>query len=136
MSANSLVEIGSIADSDLLLSLERFLQLSVQWERVQGHEAGGGAEEKEKPARTQPSGLASAQGLQWEIISRAVHSLRTNTFQYRVVKRVVDILIIMSCLPVLLPLFLVIALLVRLSSPARSSIGRCESANLGDSSAW
>jgi len=53
----------------------------------------------------------------WESISLAVHKLRTTCFQYRIMKRMIDIVIVLCFLPVLLPLFLIVAALVRISSP-------------------
>jgi exopolysaccharide production protein ExoY len=56
-------------------------------------------------------------GSEWEEISLAVHRLRTNCFQYRWVKRFVDVIIVCGLLPLLLPLLLIAAAIVRLSSP-------------------
>ncbi len=56
-------------------------------------------------------------GSEWEQISLAVHRLSTNGVYYRLVKRLLDILIVFSFLPCLLPLFLIVAAIVRLSSP-------------------
>jgi exopolysaccharide production protein ExoY len=52
-----------------------------------------------------------------EEISLAVHELRTNGIHYRLIKRLLDIIIVCALLPCLLPLLLVAALLVRISSP-------------------
>src|SRR5882757_6624827 len=52
-----------------------------------------------------------------EEISLAVHKLRTNGVHYRLIKRLLDIVIVCALLPCLLPLLLIAALLVRISSP-------------------
>jgi exopolysaccharide production protein ExoY len=62
-------------------------------------------------------GSAAWNGTDWEHISHAIHRLRTNGVHYRLVKRLLDILIVFSFLPCLLPLFLIVAAIVRLSSP-------------------
>ncbi len=54
---------------------------------------------------------------EWEKISFAVHKLRTNCLQYCLLKRLVDIAIVCAFLPLLLPLFLIVAVIVRISSP-------------------
>ena len=56
-------------------------------------------------------------GDEWEQISLAVHRLSTNGVHYRWVKRLLDILIVCSFLPCLLPLLLIVAVIVRISSP-------------------
>jgi lipopolysaccharide/colanic/teichoic acid biosynthesis glycosyltransferase len=56
-------------------------------------------------------------GTEWEEISLAVHRLSTNGVHYRWVKRLLDILIVCSFLPCLLPLLLIVAVIVRISSP-------------------
>src|SRR5271154_6339496 len=56
-------------------------------------------------------------GAEWEQISLAVHKLSTNGVHYRWVKRLLDILIVCSFLPCLLPLLLIVAVIVRISSP-------------------
>jgi lipopolysaccharide/colanic/teichoic acid biosynthesis glycosyltransferase len=56
-------------------------------------------------------------GSEWEKISLAIHRLRTNGLQYRLVKRALDILLVCALLPCLLPLFLIVAVIVKLSSP-------------------
>jgi exopolysaccharide production protein ExoY len=62
-------------------------------------------------------GSAAWNGTDWEQISLAIHRLSTNGVHYRLVKRLLDILIVFSFLPCLLPLFLIVAAIVRLSSP-------------------
>jgi lipopolysaccharide/colanic/teichoic acid biosynthesis glycosyltransferase len=62
-------------------------------------------------------GSAARNGAEWEQISLAVHRLSTNGVHYRLVKRLLDILIVCSFLPCLLPLLLIVALIVRISSP-------------------
>jgi len=62
-------------------------------------------------------GSAAWKGTDWEQISLAIHRLSTNGVYYRLVKRLLDILIVCSFLPCLLPLFLIVAAIVRLSSP-------------------
>ena len=62
-------------------------------------------------------GLAARNGAEWEQISLAVHKLRTNRVDYRLVKRLLDILIVSAFLPCLLPLLLVVAVIVRIASP-------------------
>jgi exopolysaccharide production protein ExoY len=64
-----------------------------------------------------PGGSAAWNGTDWEQISLAIHRLSTNGVHYRLVKRLLDILIVFSFLPCLLPLFLIVAAIVRLSSP-------------------
>ena len=56
-------------------------------------------------------------GAEWEQISLAVHGLSTNGVHYRWAKRLLDILIVCSFLPCLLPLLLIVAVIVRISSP-------------------
>jgi hypothetical protein len=56
-------------------------------------------------------------GADWEQISLAVHRLSTSGVQYRLVKRLLDLFIVCTLLPCLLPLLLVVAAVVRLSSP-------------------
>src|SRR5580704_2605077 len=56
-------------------------------------------------------------GAEWEQISLAIHGLTTNGVHYRWVKRLLDILIVCSFLPCLLPLLLIVAVIVRISSP-------------------
>jgi lipopolysaccharide/colanic/teichoic acid biosynthesis glycosyltransferase len=56
-------------------------------------------------------------GAEWEQISLAIHGLSTNGVHYRWVKRLLDILIVCSFLPCLLPLLLIVAVIVRISSP-------------------
>jgi lipopolysaccharide/colanic/teichoic acid biosynthesis glycosyltransferase len=56
-------------------------------------------------------------GSDWEQISLAVHRLRTNGVHYRLGKRLLDIITVCVFLPYLVPLFLIVALIVRLSSP-------------------
>ncbi len=60
---------------------------------------------------------AARNGAEWEQISLAVHRLRTNGVHYRLVKRLLDILIVCAFLPCLLPLLLIVAAIVRISSP-------------------
>jgi exopolysaccharide production protein ExoY len=62
-------------------------------------------------------GSAAWNGTDWEQISLAIHRLSTNGVYYRLVKRLLDILIVCSFLPCLVPLFLIVAAIVRLSSP-------------------
>jgi exopolysaccharide production protein ExoY len=59
---------------------------------------------------------ASRNGSEWERISLAVHRLRTNCLRYRLVKRALDILLVSALLPFLLPLFLIVALMVKIGS--------------------
>ena len=65
-----------------------------------------------------PGDSAAWNGTDWEQISLAIHRLSTNGVHYRLVKRLLDILIVFSFLPCLLPLFLIVAAIVLLlSSP-------------------
>jgi exopolysaccharide production protein ExoY len=57
------------------------------------------------------------QAAEWEEISLAVHRLRTNGVHYRMIKRLLDIVIVCTLMPCLLPLLVMAALLVRISSP-------------------
>ena len=66
------------------------------------------------PGQEEP---AVRNGAEWEQISRAVHGLSTSGIHYRFVKRLLDIFIVCALLPCLLPLLLVVAVIVRLSSP-------------------
>lgn len=54
---------------------------------------------------------------EWELASQAVHSLRTTSFRYSFVKPMFDSLFTLALLPILLPLCLLIAVLIRLDSP-------------------
>lgn len=54
---------------------------------------------------------------EWEQISLAVHELSTNGVHYRWVKRLLDIVIVCSFLPCLVPMLLIVAVIVRISSP-------------------
>jgi lipopolysaccharide/colanic/teichoic acid biosynthesis glycosyltransferase len=56
-------------------------------------------------------------GSDWEQISFAVHKLPTNGVYYCLGKRVMDIITVCVFLPYLVPLFLIVGLIVRLSSP-------------------
>jgi exopolysaccharide production protein ExoY len=60
---------------------------------------------------------AAPNGADWEQISRAVHGLSTSGVHYRFAKRLLDIFIVCTLLPCLLPLLLIVAVIVRLSSP-------------------
>jgi exopolysaccharide production protein ExoY len=53
----------------------------------------------------------------WEHRSLLIHALPTTRIQYSFVKRVIDMLIVCAMLPCLIPLFLIVALVVRASSP-------------------
>jgi len=59
----------------------------------------------------------SLNGTEWEQISLAVHELSTNGVHYRCVKRLLDIVMVCSFLPCLVPLLLIVAVIVRISSP-------------------
>src|SRR5271165_519362 len=56
-------------------------------------------------------------GSDWEQISLAVHRLPTNGVYYRLGKRLLDIVAVCVFLPYLVPLFLIVAVIVRISSP-------------------
>jgi Undecaprenyl-phosphate galactose phosphotransferase WbaP len=116
MSANSLVEVESASDSDLVISLGRNLYPFATWERPHRSlaVADGSRDEGEQVAT---DGSVSSESAKWEMISRAIHSWRTSSFQYRVIKRIFDVVVLLACLPLLLPLFAIIALLVRVGSP-------------------
>jgi exopolysaccharide production protein ExoY len=60
---------------------------------------------------------AERSGAEWEQVSLTVHKLPTNGFHYCLAKRVLDILSVCVLLPYLAPLFLVVAIIVRISSP-------------------
>jgi lipopolysaccharide/colanic/teichoic acid biosynthesis glycosyltransferase len=62
-------------------------------------------------------GSAAPNSAEWEQISLAVHELRTTGVDYRLVKRLLDILVVCTFMPCLLPLLLIVALVVRISSP-------------------
>jgi exopolysaccharide production protein ExoY len=55
-------------------------------------------------------------GSDWEQISLAVHGLPTNGVAYQMGKRLLDILTVCAFLPYLVPLFLMVALIVKVSS--------------------
>lgn len=61
--------------------------------------------------------FAAWSGTEWEQISLAVHSLRTNGVFYHLAKRMLDIFVVCALLPCLVPLFLIVAAIVRISSP-------------------
>ena len=56
-------------------------------------------------------------GSNWEEVSSAVHGLRTNSVYYRLGKRLLDLAAVCVLLPYLLPLFAIVALIVKISSP-------------------
>lgn len=56
-------------------------------------------------------------GSEWEQISLAIHKLRTHGFQYWLLKRILDIFVVCALLPCLLPLCLIVAAIVWISSP-------------------
>jgi lipopolysaccharide/colanic/teichoic acid biosynthesis glycosyltransferase len=60
---------------------------------------------------------AARNGAEWEQISLAVHRLSTSGVQYRLVKRLLDLFIVSALVPCLLPLLLIVAAVVRVSSP-------------------
>jgi exopolysaccharide production protein ExoY len=62
-------------------------------------------------------GAAAWNGSEWEQISIALHELSTNRPHYRWLKRLLDIVIVCSFLPCLLPMLLLVAVIVRISSP-------------------
>jgi lipopolysaccharide/colanic/teichoic acid biosynthesis glycosyltransferase len=62
-------------------------------------------------------GSAARNGAEWEQISLAIHRLPTSGVHYRLVKRLLDLFIVSAFLPCLLPLLLIVAGIVRLSSP-------------------
>jgi exopolysaccharide production protein ExoY len=62
-------------------------------------------------------GAGAWNGAEWEQISLAVHELSTNGVHYRWVKRMLDIFIVCSFLPCLVPMLLIVAVVVRISSP-------------------
>jgi lipopolysaccharide/colanic/teichoic acid biosynthesis glycosyltransferase len=61
-------------------------------------------------------GAGVCSGAEWEQISLAIHELSTNGVHYRWVKRLLDIVIVCSFLPVLVPMLLIVAMIVRISS--------------------
>ncbi|MGC2400444.1 MAG: sugar transferase [Acidobacteriaceae bacterium] len=62
-------------------------------------------------------GAGAWNGAEWEQLSLAVHELSTNGVHYRCVKRLLDIIIVCSFLPCLVPMLLIAAAIVRISSP-------------------
>jgi lipopolysaccharide/colanic/teichoic acid biosynthesis glycosyltransferase len=74
-----------------------------------------GANVTHAPARYETS--LPRNGSEWEQISLAVHGLRTNCLEYRLLKRALDLLLVCALLPCLLPLFVIVAVIVKLSSP-------------------
>lgn len=56
-------------------------------------------------------------GSEWEHKSFLIHTLPTNRIQYFLLKRIMDIVIVCAMLPCILPLCLIAAAIVRLSSP-------------------
>jgi lipopolysaccharide/colanic/teichoic acid biosynthesis glycosyltransferase len=59
----------------------------------------------------------SGMGGEWEQKSFLIHTLPTNSFQYSLLKRIMDIAIVCAMLPCILPLCVIAAAIVRLSSP-------------------
>jgi exopolysaccharide production protein ExoY len=53
---------------------------------------------------------------EWEQLSLAIHKLRTHGFQYWLLKRLLDIFVVCALLPCLLPLSLIVAAVVWISS--------------------
>jgi lipopolysaccharide/colanic/teichoic acid biosynthesis glycosyltransferase len=116
MSTDTLVELGSVNDSDFVLSLGRNLYPSRTWERPRRSLSDSeGSRQKAELVWTDGPGLS--EGAQWEMVSRTVHSWRTNTFQYCVIKRIFDLVVLLTFVPLVLPLLAIIALLVRVDSP-------------------
>jgi len=60
---------------------------------------------------------AAFKQVEWEKVSLAIHGLRTNGMHYRLGKRLLDISVACTLMPCLVPLFLVSAVIVRISSP-------------------
>ncbi|HEY4049565.1 MAG TPA: sugar transferase [Acidobacteriaceae bacterium] len=116
MSANSLAEVESASDSDLFISLGRNFYSSAAWGRAQ-HPVALSEVSRDEDEQVSADEFASFESVQWEMISRAVHSWRTNSFEYRVIKRALDITVLLAFLPLVLPLFAVIAVLIRIGSP-------------------
>ena len=54
---------------------------------------------------------------EWERVSLAIHGLRTNGLHYRLAKRLLDISLACMLMPCLVPLFLMSAVIVTISSP-------------------
>jgi exopolysaccharide production protein ExoY len=54
---------------------------------------------------------------EWEQLSLAIHKLPTHSIQYSLLKRLLDIVVVIAILPCLLPLLLTVALVVKLGSP-------------------
>lgn len=54
---------------------------------------------------------------EWEKVSLAIHRLRTSGIHYRLAKRLLDISVACTLMPCLVPLFLMSAVIVRISSP-------------------
>jgi lipopolysaccharide/colanic/teichoic acid biosynthesis glycosyltransferase len=63
------------------------------------------------------SGAGVWNGAEWEQLSRAVHELSTTGLHYRWVKRLLDVVIVCSFLPCLVPILIFVAVIVRISSP-------------------
>ena len=64
-----------------------------------------------------PQLLSSREAAAWERLSLAIHRLPTNRLQYSLLKRLLDIVVVIAILPCLFPLLLTVALMVKLSSP-------------------
>jgi lipopolysaccharide/colanic/teichoic acid biosynthesis glycosyltransferase len=54
---------------------------------------------------------------EWEKVSLAIHRLRTNGLHYRLAKRLLDVSVACTLMPCLVPLLLVSAVMVKMSSP-------------------
>ena len=64
-----------------------------------------------------PALFAAEEASAWEQLSLAIYKLPTHRLQYSFFKRLLDIVIVAALFPCLLPLFLSVAVAVKLSSP-------------------
>jgi exopolysaccharide production protein ExoY len=62
-------------------------------------------------------GSVESSASEWEHRSLLIHTLPTTGARYSLLKRLIDVLIVCAMLPCLVPLFLMVALIVRASSP-------------------
>jgi lipopolysaccharide/colanic/teichoic acid biosynthesis glycosyltransferase len=114
MPCNSLVELESALKSDLVLSLGDGLHLP---NFAAGPQNPIHVDESTNTETAANQDYDFVHGRQLEVISHRIHCWRTTSFRYRVIKRALDILLILLFTPLLVPLFAVIMLLVKISSP-------------------
>lgn len=114
MPAKLFPELGSIAEKEVISSFGRNLYPFDTWTRLQRPLPVGNLSRQNLVLEDNPVVFGAEQ---LETLSLVIHSWRTNSFRYRVVKRALDVLIVVLLLPVVLPAFAVITLLIKATSP-------------------